>query len=185
MFLGSVKENLILGLGKLAWLSLAVLLCSFPAWSQQPPTDQTANSAADSQGTQASAAGQQHAENQPGSISGKIVDQSGASIFGAVVKLTRDGQTPGPEVTSDEDGQFAFSNVAPGSFQLTISSPGLESQGFSGTLQSGEASVTPLIMLVIPTQVTEVHVGLTQEELADVQVKEQEKQRVFGVIPNF
>jgi hypothetical protein len=41
-------------------------------------------------------------------------------------------------------------------------------------------------MLVIPTQVTEVHVeGLTPEELADVQIKEQEKQRVFGVIPNF
>ena len=40
-------------------------------------------------------------------------------------------------------------------------------------------------MLVITTQVTEVHVGLTQEELADVQIKEQEKQRVLGVIPNF
>jgi hypothetical protein len=40
-------------------------------------------------------------------------------------------------------------------------------------------------MLGIPTQVTEVRVGLSQEELADVQVKEQEKQRVFGVIPNF
>jgi hypothetical protein len=40
-------------------------------------------------------------------------------------------------------------------------------------------------MLVIPTQVTEVHVGLTPEELADVQIKVQEKQRVFGVIPNF
>jgi hypothetical protein len=40
-------------------------------------------------------------------------------------------------------------------------------------------------MLVIPTQVTEVHVALTPEELANVQVKEQEKQRVFGVIPNF
>jgi hypothetical protein len=26
---------------------------------------------------------------------------------------------------------------------------------------------------------------LTPEELADVQIKEQEKQRVFGVIPNF
>jgi hypothetical protein len=40
-------------------------------------------------------------------------------------------------------------------------------------------------MLAIPTQVTEVHVALTPEELAQVQIKEQEKQRVFGVIPNF
>jgi hypothetical protein len=80
MFVGSVKENLILDLGKLVWLSLAVLLCSFPAWSQQPPMDQTANGAlTDPQGTQASAAAQQHAEHQSGSISGNIVDQSGAS----------------------------------------------------------------------------------------------------------
>jgi hypothetical protein len=146
---------------------------------------QTAKSAlADSQETQASG-GLQHAEHQAGSISGKVVDQSGANIAGAVVNLTREGQSSGLEVTSNEDGLFAFSNVAPGPFQLTISSPGLASQEFSGTLQSGEAYVTPLIMLVIPTQVTEVHVGPTPVELADVQIKEQEKQRVFGVIPNF
>jgi hypothetical protein len=186
MSVGSAKKNLILGLGKVVWLSLPVLLCSYPAWSQQPPIVQTAKSAlADSPGTQASAGGQQHAEHQAGSISGKVVDQSGGNIVGAVVKLAREGQSSGLEVTSNEDGLFAFSNVAPGPFQLTISSSGLALHEFSGTLQSGEAYVTPLIMLVIPTQVTEVHVGLTPQELADVQIKEQEKQRVFGLIPNF
>ncbi len=186
MSMGSAKESLILGLGKLVWLSLPVLLCSFPAWSQQPSMDQTTKSGlADSQGTQASVDGQQYAGLQAGSISGKVVDQSGANTAGAGVKLMREGQSSGLEVTSDEDGLFAFSNVAPGPFHLTVSSPGLASREFSGTLQSGEAYVTPLIMLVIPTLVTEVHVGLTPEELADVQIKEQEKQRVFGVIPNF
>jgi hypothetical protein len=182
----SAKESLILSLGKLVWLGLPVLLCGFPAWSQRP-MDQTAKSApADSQRTQASTGGQQHAEHRAGSISGKVVDQSGVDIAGAVVKLTREGQSPGLEVTSDEDGLFSFSNVAAGPFHLTISSPELASQDFSGTMESGEAYVTPVFMLVIPTQVTEVHVeGLTPEELADVQIKEQEKQRVFGVIPNF
>jgi len=185
MFVGSAKKSSIPGLGKLVWLSLPVLLCSFPSWSQQP-MDQPAKSAlAHSQGTQASAGGQQDAEHQAGSISGKVVDQSGANITGAVVKLTREGQSPGLEVTSDEDGLFSFSSVAPGPFHLTISSPDLASQEFSGTIQSGEAYVTPLIMLVIPTQVTEIHVGLPPEELAEVQIKEEEKQRVFGVIPNF
>ena len=185
MSAGSVKKRLICGLGRLIWLSLPVLLCSFSAWSQQPPMNETANGApADSQATQASG-GLQHAEHRAGSISGKIVDQSGANIAGAVVKLTRDGQSSGLEATSNEDGLFAFTHIAPGPFQLTISSPGLASQDLSGTLQSGEAYVTPLIMLVITTQVTEVHVGLPPEELADVQIKEQEKQRVLGVIPNF
>jgi hypothetical protein len=181
-----MKMSSVFGSGKLVWLSLAVLLCSFPGWSQQPLMDQTAKSAlADPQATEPSAGGQQNAEQRAGSISGKVIDQSGANIAGAVVKLTREGQSSGQEVTTDEDGLFAFSNVPPGPFQLTISSPGLASQESSGTLQPGEAYVTPLIMLVIPTQVTEVHVGLTPEELADVQIKEQEKQRVFGVIPNF
>ena len=185
MSVGSVKQSLILGLGRLVWLSLPVLLCSFSAWSQEPPINNTANSApADSQETQASG-GLQHAEHQAGSISGKVVDQSGANIAGAVVNLRREGQSSGLETTSNEDGLFAFSNVGPGPFQLKISSAGLASQEFSGTLQSGEAYVTPLIMLIIPTQVTEVHVGLTPVELADVQIKEQEKQRVLGVIPNF
>jgi len=40
-------------------------------------------------------------------------------------------------------------------------------------------------MLVVATQVTEVRVALTREELADVQIREEEKQRVFGIIPNF
>ena len=176
------KESLIQGLAKLICLSLPVLLCTLPARSQQLPIDQTTSSAlsdSDSEGTQASAGGQQHPEHQPGSIRGKVVDQSGADIAGAVVKLSREGQSSGLEVTSGEDGLFAFSNVAPGPFQLTISSPGLASQQSSGTLRSGEAYVSPLIMLVIPTQVTEVHVALTPEELAQVQIKEQEKQRVL------
>jgi hypothetical protein len=189
MRVGFMKMSSVLGCGRLVWLSLALLLCSFPGWSQQPLTDQTAKSAlADPQTIETSAAGQQDAGQQVGSISGKIVDQSGANVAGAVVRLTREeGQSSGLDVTSSEDGLFAFSNVAPGPFQLTISSPGLASQELSGTLQSGEVYVTPLIMLVIPAQITEVHVGVgpTAKELADVQIKEQEKQRVFGVIPNY
>jgi hypothetical protein len=185
MSVGSAKKSLILGLGRLVWLSLPLLSCSFSAWPQQSPMNETANSAlTDSQERRASG-GLQDAEHQAGSISGKVVDQTGANIAGAVVNLRREGESSALEITSDEDGLFALSNVGPGPFQLTISSPGLASQEFSGTLQSGEAYVTPLIMLIIPTQVTEVRVGLTPEELADVQIKEQEKQRVFGVIPNF
>jgi hypothetical protein len=120
-----------------------------------------------------------------GSITGNVVDQSGAFIPGALVKLTRKGQLSGAEVFSDDDGQFSFSNVAPGSFQLTITCAGLASQEFSATLEPGEAYVTPLIMLNVATQVTEVRVALTPVELADAEIKEQEKQRVFGLIPNF
>jgi hypothetical protein len=164
--------------GFLLALLVLVLLFSPLAWSQQRDTP-------DAQGTEALASGPQHAQKQEGSVSGKVVDQSGAEIAGAVVKLTHEGESSELEVISDEEGQFAFSSVAPGAFRLTISSPGLASQEFSGTVLSGQNYVTPLIMLSIPTQITEVHVGLPPEELATAQIQEQEKQRVFGFIPNF
>src|SRR4029077_8464232 len=173
MTVDSTKKRSVFCLGKLVWLALCVLLCSFPCWSQQP----------DSRSTEAS--GQQTDQQRSGSISGKVVDQSGASISGALVKLTQEGQFSSTDALSDDDGQFSLSNVPPGPFQLTITSPGLASQEFSGTLSPGEAYVTPIIMLTIATQVTEVHVGLTPDELANVQIKEQEKQRVLGFIPNF
>ena len=147
------------------------------AWSQQLDTP-------DSSGMDDSAGVPQRAR-QAGSISGKVVDQSGANIVGAVVKLIHQGESSELEATSGKDGQFVFSNVAPGDFRLSFSFPGLASQELSGTVRSGENYVTPVIMLVIPTQVTEVVVRLTQQELADVQIKEQEKQRVLGIVPNF
>jgi len=101
------------------------------------------------------------------------------------VKLTREDQSPGQEVLTDNDGQFSFSNIVPGPFQLTISSEGLAPQEISGTVHPGEPYVIPLVMMVVATQVTEVRVGLTQVEVADMQIKDQEKQRVFGIIPNF
>src|SRR5260370_3443978 len=154
-----------------------MFLISPLAWSQQLDTP-------DSSGMDDSASVQKRAR-QAGMISGKVVDQSGANIVGAVVKLIHQGESSELEVTSGNDGQFVFSNVAPGAFRLTFSFPGLASQELSGTVRSGENYVTPLIMLVIPTQVTEIHVGLPPEELETVQVKDQEKQRVFGIIPNF
>jgi hypothetical protein len=171
---------------KLAWIGLFALLCGFPCRSHQTPIIHTAKSVlSDSASTEASTPGQQTDQQRSGSISGKVIDQSGANISGVLVKLTREGQFSDTEALSDDDGQFAFSNLAPGAFHLSITSAGLASQEFSGTLRPGEVYVTPLIMLNVATQVTEVRVGLTPDELADVQIKEQENQRVLRLIPNF
>jgi hypothetical protein len=54
-----------------------------------------------------------------------------------------------------------------------------------GTVGQGQAYIVPRVILTVATQMMQVTVGLTQVELAEVQIKDQEKQRVFGVIPNF
>jgi hypothetical protein len=166
----SRNSAFVVSLWKVARLGLCVLLCA---------------SATLGQSEQASADNKEPGRQTLGSIHGKIIDQTGVGIGGARVKLSREGEPANQEVVSDDDGQFFFASVSPGGFQISISSEDLASQEFSGTVKPGEAYESPVIMLAVATQVTEVRVGLTEEEIAQDQVREQEKQRVLGVIPNF
>jgi len=120
-----------------------------------------------------------------GSISGTIADQTGAAVAGAPVRLSREDQSLDQDVISGDDGQFSFANVAPGPFQLTITSEGFATQASSGILRSGEVYIVPQIALALATAVTEVRVVPSRIEVAEDQIKIQEKQRVFGVVPNF
>jgi Carboxypeptidase regulatory-like domain len=127
-------------------------------------------------------------DQPPGYISGTVLDQSGAVRAGAEVHLTDEDQTSNLEVKSGSNGQFVFAKVAPGRFRLTVTSPGFATREFSATLHPGETYLVPPIILAVAAAVTEVHVKdspLTQVQVADMQIKEQEKQRVFGVFPNF
>ena len=123
----------------------------------------------------------------PGSISGTVVDQSEALVAGARVRLTGTGedQSLNQEVLSDDDGQFSFANIAPGPFQLTITSGGFATQTSSGMVRSGENYFVPQIALEIAADSAEVRVEVSQTEVAEEEIKVEEKQRVLGVIPNF
>jgi hypothetical protein len=178
MLVRPAKKRSVVNLGNAVWLSLCLLLSSHPAPAQSPRLP-------DPPGTAASPSPQQSDQQQSGNIRGKVVDQSRASIGGATVKLTREAGGPSPEVLTDDEGQFYFVNVAPGPFQLTFTSEGLAPADFSGTLGPGEAYLVPQVVLTVATQVTEVRVALAPIELAEMQIKEQEKQRVLGIIPNF
>jgi len=120
-----------------------------------------------------------------GSISGAVVDQSGAVVAGARVSLTREGRSASVQVLSGEDGQFSFAGVAPGPFQITIAAVGFAAQTSSGVLTSGENYVVPRIALALAMTVTDVVVGVPRVEVAEEEMKVEEKQRVLGVLPNF
>ena len=123
-----------------------------------------------------------------GYVSGTVLDQSGAVSAGAEIRLTHEDQAADQEVTSGGNGQFLFANVAPGSFRLTVTSAGFTAKEFSAALRPGETYLVPPIMLTVAPALTEVQVRvspLTRVQVADIQIREQEKQRVFGFIPNF
>jgi Carboxypeptidase regulatory-like domain len=125
------------------------------------------------------------AQRLPGLISGTVVDQTGASVAGAEVKLTREPPSQNQTVSTAEDGQFSLLNIEPGPFQLTISSPGFADQTFSGTLHSGETFAVPRIALIVAAASTEMRVTPATVDIAQDEIKIEEQQRVFGVIPNF
>ncbi len=152
----------IVGTGSVATLIAALLLC-YPSRAQAQQTDPQSS----------------------GSISGTIVDQTGAAIAGAKITLMREGQTSKQELQSGDDGQFSFAGIAPGPFELTITSAAFATHSYAGVLHSGEISVIPPITLAIASEVTSVTVTPSQTELAEVQLKDEEKQRVIGFIPNF
>jgi hypothetical protein len=168
MFLSRNVRGMLLGVGG----SICLVLCGLVI-------------AAESQQSSASQAAQTAPAGAMASISGTVVDQQGAVAVGAKVQLTRAGETQGPQVQSGDDGQFAFSNVASGAFQLTITATGFETKTVNGTLTAGQVYIVPEIVLNVAATTTDVKVSLTPEEAAEVEVKEQEKQRVLGFIPNF
>jgi Carboxypeptidase regulatory-like domain len=129
--------------------------------------------------------GQMSDQGAPGSISGTVMDQSGAVVAGAQVRLTSKNQLTSQEALSGIDGQFFFPSVAPGAFQLAITAAGFAPQSFSGILHAEEIETLPPIALTVADTRTEVQVSLTQVEVAEEQIKIEEKQRVLAVIPNF
>jgi len=122
---------------------------------------------------------------KPGSIVGTILDESGSVAVGAVVRLTAEDKSFSQEVASGDNGQFSFSNVPPGQFNLSVNSTGFGDKAFSGELAPGQTYLVPPIVLSIATVVTEVKVAVDPVEVATEEVKEQEQQRVLGFIPNF
>src|SRR5579863_7615228 len=169
----------------LAWI--AGIVFSFPpvAQSQQAPVVEGATSAPELR------PGQQPDQQMAGSIRGTIVDPSGAAVAGARVRLTRGDQSPsqvappGDDTLSDQNGQFSFADIAPGPFHLTITATGFAAQAFSGILHPGEINISAQITLALAAESTEVQVVVPRVEVAEAEIKIEEKQRVLGVIPNF
>jgi hypothetical protein len=117
---------------------------------------------------------------QQGSIAGTVVDNTGSSIPHAGVKLAA-----GREVQSSDDGQFSFAEVPPGPWSITFTAKGFAPRTITGELKPGEDLTLPATALSIDNVNTAVNVTQTRAEIAEAQIKLEEKQRIFGLIPNF
>jgi hypothetical protein len=185
------KANTLLGLG----FALILLTCCAMASAQTGgPTGRgllAGETSAESPSPSASDGSEQKTQDQatqaakPGTVIGTVLDQSGAVSVGTVVRLTPQDKSAYREAISGNNGQFSFSNVPPGHFQLSVSSTGFGNEVYSGDLAPEQAFLVPAIVLSVATVVTEVKVTVDPVEVATEEIKEQEHQRVLGFIPNF
>jgi hypothetical protein len=118
-------------------------------------------------------------------VAGTVRDASGAVVPNAQVSLgVRDGSRL-QTMKSDANGQFTFTKVAPGSYQVMV-----EAAGFAPftskelTIGAQQTYVVHEISLSVASSATSIVVRPT-EVMAAQQIKAEEQQRFFGIVPNF
>ena len=170
------------------WLICGLLLVVSPLSAQSEgaaAASATANQQERSTDLATTPTGQAQAPQAAGSISGTVLDVTRHPVSGAQVRLSRASATQAAETVTAADGHFSFADAVPGSFQLSIALSGFKTQTVSGTLPADQGYLVPAITLELAPVVTEVSVHLSQEQIAEEQIKVQEQQRIVGVIPNF
>lgn len=122
----------------------------------------------------------------PAAVSGTVVDQIGAAVVDAPVTLMTDDGTRVQNATTDAQGVFSFPDVAPGSYVVRVNVAGFNPFTLGSVTVTGDArSLTlPRIVLTVESFSTSVTVRPT-EAVAEEQIKNQERQRFLGVVPNF
>jgi hypothetical protein len=163
---------------------------SILAQSQPPPSQQSPIPSAP----------ETSAPAQLGSISGTVVDPDGAVIANVKITLAQSsvastgatsagtaytGENSYRETHSDGEGHFAFADVSPGAFQLSFAASGFAPLEQSGVLHPGEDSVLPQTTLAVAPNTVDVEVVLPREQVAEDEIRVEEKQRLLGVFPNF
>lgn len=148
------------------------------ATGSDPGTTLDQNSAAaNGQATQAEGTAQ---------ITGVVSDVQGDGVKDGQISLSLPGKLGlARTTTTADDGSFSFAELPAGKFRLVVTAAGFGTYSSSEFLvKSGELVRASKIVLTVTTA-SSVSVFATANQVAEAQVEEQEKQRVFGVFQNF
>jgi hypothetical protein len=121
-----------------------------------------------------------------GRIYGTVSDPHGNLVVGATVSLETESSKAQQTTATDSTGSFTFPDLEAGSYRLAIAARGFA--GWAGTeisLAEGQYYDLPDITLTIAPANTNVEVVVTPREVAEEQIKDQEQQRILGIVPNF
>ncbi len=181
----SVRKSVRAAVRVLFAVAAAILVCGCPVLAQSKPAVPSSAQTTGLNAPSPASIAQQPADNQAtGSIAGSVLDQGGTPVYGAHVSLTRPSASSPIVTDTDQDGQFSFSNITPGPFQISVTATEFQPATISGVLKPGEYHTLSTITLLLAPVVTQVVVK-PQSVIAQEQVKQEEQQRVLGIVPNF
>jgi hypothetical protein len=128
----------------------------------------------------------QGTESRPGKLVGTVTDVNGDPVPNATVVLIPKNDSRLTLVTP-ENGFFEFNNVKPGTaYQIDISAKDFANwTSPTITIEPGQFKIVAGIKLQIRPAQTSVQVTYDPVQVATEQFRAEEKQRVFGFLPNF
>lgn len=133
-------------------------------------------------------ASQANPSAQPATIMGTVTDVRGDAVPGAMVVLEPPAGTDQGAVTTDQKGFFEIHDVTPGiAFHVKVSASGFTDWvSPTITLAPGQFDILAGCKLQVKAVQSSVIVTPeTNEEIATQQVRVEELQRGFAIIPNF
>ncbi len=119
---------------------------------------------------------------EPGGLSGTVTDRGGPLDQAAVTLTSASGKR---DTLTASDGSFHFAGISPGTFQLIVSAVGHGRQVMTGTVSAGQVLTMAPITLLLSAAATDVQVHASEHDVAEAEMRLEEKQRVFGIVPNF
>jgi Carboxypeptidase regulatory-like domain len=126
-------------------------------------------------------------ERQMGSIVGTVTDANAETLVGARVVLEGPDPSNRHTVVTNDNGFFQFHDVRPGiPYHVTVGAEGFKEWTSPVVIiEPNQYKILTDIKLRLAMVHTTVDVTPTAEEIATEQVKTEEKQRIFGIFPNF
>ena len=127
---------------------------------------------------------------QTGIIVGTVTDINDDTVAGATVVLEGPVQTDPRTVVTNGNGFFEFKDVEPGTtYHVTASAQGFANWTSPAViLKPGQYEILTGSKLHIAEALTTITVAApvaSPQEIAAAQVKVEEQQRIFGIVPNF
>ena len=77
-------------------------------------------------------------------IQGKVVDENGQPVQGAIVKLRLASENAGPDAKTDKHGEFSALALAGGTWNIDVEAPGFMRRKLSVSLPGGSGRIPPL-----------------------------------------